>query len=197
MGKITKIEEQKNNKSRMSIFIDGEYSFSVEKIVALERSLKEGTQLSESDIKDLMSESDEEKAMKQALKYIAIRQRTKYEMLTYLKGKNYSDFVIAKIIDKLEYYNYINDIEFIKAYVSAFGGKYGEKRIKSRLFQLGVPGELADKFLINLPQVEACEKDKNKYLRTHKDCPREKLFTYLLSKGYSGETISKVLDGDI
>ena len=43
--KITKIEQQKKNKSRMSVFIDGEFSFGTDNFTLLSLHLKEGEEI--------------------------------------------------------------------------------------------------------------------------------------------------------
>ncbi len=192
MGIITKIEDQKRNKNRVSIFVDGEYSFSVEKIAACEHGLKEGKELTADEIEKVLNESDGETAMKRSLKYVAIRQRTRAEIYGYLTEKGYSPFIVNKTIEKLEYYGYVNDAEFVKNYVEAFAKKRGVRRIREDLLRLGVNAGLADKYLENIPQDEACSKDAEKYLRTH-PFDKNKLYKYLLSKGYDGETIYGVM----
>ena len=192
MGVVTRVEEQKRNAGRVSVFVDGEYSFSVEKIVALAHNLKEGRELGDEEIERITSESDEETALKKALKFVAIRRRTRFEMIRYLSGKGYSGYVVGKTMDKLEYYGYVDDDEFVKDYVRAFSGKRGVRRIREDLKRLGIGEALAAKRLAGLSQDEACRNEMDRYLRT-RPFDKAKVSRHLLSKGYESETVSRIV----
>ena len=60
--KITDIDVQKKNKNRLSVFVDGEYSFSLEQIDALMLSLKIGMEITDADIRKYNIESNLGKA---------------------------------------------------------------------------------------------------------------------------------------
>ena len=56
--KITEVSEQKNNPLRVNVFIDGAYSFSFDAAEAVLKGLKEGRELSEKEIKNLLMDSE-------------------------------------------------------------------------------------------------------------------------------------------
>jgi regulatory protein len=147
MSKITDITTQKKNKSRVSIFLDGEFACGMEAIVALENRLKIGAKISLEELQELSRQSDIESAFTKAAKLLSRMLKTQYELKTYLVNKGYSLDVIDIVIDKLKSYNYINDTEYATAYINEKKQKNGKKKMYFELKRKGISDSILEKVL--------------------------------------------------
>lgn len=137
--KITRVEIQKHNAQRYSIYLDGEYSFSVGEDVLVKHSLLKGTELEESFIEDVLLEEEKSKALNTALRYLGYRMRSKKEVADKLEEKGYGEFA-EQVLLYLEENKYVNDLEFAiyfskdKFNLSGFG----QNRIRMELVKKGI-----------------------------------------------------------
>lgn len=115
--KITKISAQVKRPDRFSIFVDEKYSFSLSANQLLEQKLASGDELTENELKRLKKLSDDDKIYAAALSYIAIRQRSRWEVETYLSRKKADQQLSAQIIEKLENLKLVNDEAFARAWI--------------------------------------------------------------------------------
>lgn len=115
--KITKISAQVKRPDRFSIFVDEKYSFSLSANQLLEQKLASGDELTENELKRLKKLSDDDKIYAAALSYIAIRQRSRWEIETYLSRKKADQQLSAQIIEKLENLKLVNDEAFARAWI--------------------------------------------------------------------------------
>ena len=196
---ITKIEQQKKDPSRVSVFIDGEFAFGLKYEDAYLYRLNEGDELTRADYERIVTETVLTSARDMAVKYLGYRMRSRREIEKYLKQKEFTDEVIEKTIETLKTYNYINDLEFAKAYISDSlrFNKWGMKKIKYELTKRGVAREVIDeaaesaeysteKILAGL-----IEKKLNGNILNEADYnEKRKLFNYLMNRGFSYDEIN-------
>lgn len=80
-----------------------------------------------------------------ALKYLAYRDHTVFEMVRHLKEKEFSQTEIDEVISSLVELRYLDDYGYCRKYIpySANKGK-GKTRIKSELIQKGIAPEVID-----------------------------------------------------
>ena len=154
MSIITDISVQKRNKSRVNIYLDGEFACGMEAIVAIENRLKVGTEISLERLRELSRESDIESAFAKSIKLLSKTLKTKYELKKYLLEKGYSDDVVDVVIDKLKSYNYINDKEYAQAYINDKKASSGKKKIYAELRQRGIGDYILDEALKTVSKEE-------------------------------------------
>ena len=115
MGTITQLKVQKRNKERVSVFLDGEYAFSVSILAAAE--LRREQELSEDEISGLRRAGDTHLAYQRALRYLGYRPRSVAETERYLVEKGYADEIVAEVRSKLERQGYLDDRAFARFWV--------------------------------------------------------------------------------
>lgn len=115
--KITDIKQQVKRADRYSVYIDGKYSFSLSESELLNLSLRVGQEISKQDLESLRQTATEDKAYDSTLNLIMRRQRSEWEIETYLKRKKYEHEIITKTIGRLKEKGYLNDLAFAKAWV--------------------------------------------------------------------------------
>ena len=130
MAVITKIEQQAKNKDRVNIFLDGEFKLGCSLDIAILNHLKEGVEVGEQKLEELVFENEKSLALNKAVGLLGKNLKTKKQMRTYLKDKGYSQKIVDYVLEKLAEYNYINDVNYATIYVRSVKHKYG--KIKRR-----------------------------------------------------------------
>ncbi|QOR67083.1 recombination regulator RecX [Cytobacillus suaedae] len=202
MAYITKITTQQKNKERYNVFIDygkgEEYAFSVNQDVLIKFQLKKGLQLDELDLTEIQFEDDIKKAYNQALVFLSYRMRSEKEIVAHLKSKEVDDQVIPDIIHKLTSLNYVNDLEFAKAYVKTQinTSSKGPGIIKQELFEKGVSRDIVESSLELFSREEQVEtalklisKIQKKGNKVSKIQQKQKTEEMLMRKGFSWDII--------
>ena len=116
MGKITSLSVQKNNKNRVNVFIDDEFSAGLSLESVYKYSLKVGLELDKEKLNQIVSENEKADAITKATAYISKAIKTKRQVKDYLIKKGYSEELAYQVVDKLKEYGYIDDKEYSKRY---------------------------------------------------------------------------------
>lgn len=115
--KITEIKAQVRRTGRFSVFVDGKYSFSLSESGLLEQKLFVGQELDAAEVKRLKQTSVDDKIYGNALHYVAMRQRSEWEIRNYLHRKQASPALADLLLNKLSKNGFINDVKFAQAWV--------------------------------------------------------------------------------
>ena len=144
MKTITALQMQQKNKERVSVFLDGEYAFSVGLTAALQ--LRKGQKLSPAQIAVLQEEGTEDLAFQRAVRYLAARPRSVAEVESYLREKGYLDETVVAVLEKLRVHQYLDDESFARFWVenrNRFRPR-GTPALRQELRQKGVERETID-----------------------------------------------------
>lgn len=146
---VTDIKQQKNDKSRYSVYIDGNYEFSLIMEDILYFRLKIGEPISEEIYRYITETTLYIKAQNTALKFLGYKMRTEKEVLDKLIKEQYSEEIIARVMEFLIKYDYINDREYCRRYIKETLKlrPKGIYMIKSELKAKGIDEDTADEVL--------------------------------------------------
>lgn len=195
MSEITSIEPQAKDKTRCNVYVDGRFYCGIKLEVAVKYRLKAGMHIDKSQLDEIQLETEKSQALDKALTHISSTMKTAKQMRDFLSGKGYVQAVQDYVLERLEYYKFIDDYAYCRAYAESVHGK-GKRAIELDLIKRG-----ADKNAIEqvLAQTEESEDEAfivlQKYMRG-KNTDKQtlcKAFKYLLSKGYEAETAKAVL----
>jgi len=195
---ITKLQ-QKGKSESYYIFLDEEQHGTLQLETIIKNHLKECIIISEQDFAHIKEEDDKLTCFSRALKYISSRLKTEKQMREYLHGLKYGQQAINEAIEKLKNYGYINDEYYAKTFIEMAGKTKGKRFIKRELISKGVSDECVENNLENQGgDDEACLNVCNKWLK-NKILPlekkeKEKLYRFLLSRGFEYETIRHTLN---
>jgi len=202
---ITRIEPQKRNPQRRSVFIDGKYAFGVDEEVVSRLGLAKGEGLTEQKIKEILTQKSENEAKEVALRFLSFRRRTEKEVKEKLKKKDFDEKTIKTTIDKLKEYDLINDFEFATAWVKgrlAYKPR-GKKLLRQELWKKGIKKEIIDQVTEELCQdedksaLELLEKIQKRYKSLEPKVARRRMFGLLLRRGFSYETANRTLQDSL
>lgn len=196
---ITRIEVQKRNPQRRSIYIDGKFAFGVYEEVISRLGLEKGEEINEGDIKEILKQKGESEAKEAALRFLSFRRRTEKEVKDKLKKKGFEEKTIKSTIDKLKDHDLINDLEFATAWVKErlAHKPRGKKLLKQELWKKGINKPIRDQVTEKLCQdeeksaSELLEKIKRRYRNLEPQVARRRMLGLLLRRGFSYETARK------
>ncbi|MCK4224990.1 MAG: RecX family transcriptional regulator [candidate division Zixibacteria bacterium] len=199
---ITRIEPQKKNPRRRSVFIDGKFAFGVDEEVVSRLGLEKGEGLTEQKIKNILIQKSENEAKEVALRFLSFRRRTEKEIKDKLKKKGLDERTIKSTIAKLKDYDLINDSEFATAWVKerlAYKPR-GKKLLRQELWKKGIKKDIINQVTEELCQdedksaSELLEKIKKRYKSLEPKVARRRMLSLLLRRGFSYEIAKNTME---
>ena len=129
-----------------------------------------------------------EVAKEKALRYLVTAKKTEYEVRNKLKKSNFEESIIDDVISYLKDLDYINDNDYIDAYIRQCMRlqNYSIYEIKNKLLQKGIKKDIIDKKLEVLRQSNYEQELVNKLLNSKlKNMEEIKQKQYLYRRGFS------------
>lgn len=195
--KISAIKAQKRNRERVSIYLDGEYTFGLARIVAA--WLQVGQELSEEKISELRAEDAVETANLQAMKFLNYRERSEAEVRQYLTGRDVHAVVIDEVIARLQSSSLVDDRRFAINWVEnriEFRPR-GRRALAHELQQKGISRdiiqEILDKCNDEVLAYRAALKHSKKLENLKWAEFRKKMFNFLARRGFSYEITAPIV----
>ena len=203
-AKITKIEIQKKNRNRVSIFLNDEFALGLDSKVATKFGLKEGDVLNQQTITSLILKEEKNKAKEKAYRYLAGRAHSEKELRNKLVRKGFSQTVIDEAISDLKFQKYINDEAFVSSYVSTqmVNKPVGEILLRRELWQKGISEEIIDRAVqdayVEKSQLEVARELLEKRIPRYKNLEnwqkKKRLGDFLLRRGFGWELVKDVIE---
>lgn len=205
--KITDIKINDKQNFRRDIYINGNFSFTLNQGTVKHLGLKEGQEINKEEIEEIKESDVADKAYNKALKYLGYRSHSRFELKRKLK-RNFPEAITESVLDQLEEDDFINDRDFAREYLEV-GKKrlYSPKKIRSELNKKGVESQIINQVLEELTdekiQEMAVKLAKKKFDRINQEKNdkaqiRKKVLGYLSRRGYrypiAKEAAGKVLD---
>ncbi len=195
-NKITDIKQQQKNQERFSVYVNGQYAFSLDGVDLLKESLSVGQILSESDIERIMMRSESSKCLQTALSLAQSRMYTERDLRKKLSSKGFSEDSVDFSISELKRYNYVNDALFAQMYVSEVKQKYGPLKIKQKLFEKGISSEIIAEALQDVENTDSAVDVLRTKMRNQpiSDEDYQKALRFLAQRGFNYEQAKKTID---
>jgi regulatory protein len=211
--KITSITAQVRDPDRVNVSIDGAYKLSLTISQVVDLKVKVGMELSEDQLKELISESEYGKLYTRTLEYSLMRPRSQRELRDYLYKKvlarpvknrrtgevtlrpgvaqTVADRVAADIIAK----GYVNDESFARYWVENRNQRKGSsmRKLRNELSMKGVSSGIIDAVLQVSDRTDASELQKV-IAKKRSRYDDQKLMAYLARQGFRYDDIREALD---
>lgn len=198
--KITAIKAQVKRPDRYSIYVDDTYAFSLSDQALLETRLAPGDELDEAELKRLKQRSADDKLYAAALRYVALRPRSTWEMESYLLRKGSPAPLNEQITNKLCKLDLLNDEQFARSFVAdrrllrptsrrRLIMELRKKRVNDEIIRNAV-GSDQEEELSALRQVIERKRRQSRYQ------DEQKLMQYLARQGYAYDDIKAALRDD-
>lgn len=188
---ITGLKFRKSDPSRMHIYLDGEYAFSVSHTAAA--GLEVGAGLDNTRIAEFKRADEVYRACRQALRYLGFRPRSCKEIEKYLNSKGYTSQAVQGAVERLTEQRYLNDM--------AFAGFWVENRksfrprslsaLRYELRQKGIADEIITAALAGINEEELAWRAAKGKVRNWRNLKKEhfqkKMLSFLSRRGFSYE----------
>ena len=202
--KITAIEEL--SKARSRVWIDGEFAFVLYKGELRLYRIREGEEISEETLKTIRQEVLPKRAKLRAMNLLKSREYTTKQLHDKLKQGGYPEDMITLALDYVASYHYTDDLRYAVSYMQSHETDKSRRRIEQDLMRKGLGKETLEKAWQTW-EARGGEQDEqqmiSELLEKRGYCPREadlrekqRLYGFLMRRGFSGEQVRKAL-GDI
>jgi regulatory protein len=196
--KITAIKAQIKNVERVSIYIDGKYSFSLTQSQLLDLKLFNGKEVGEQELEELKQASDYGKLLERTMNYVMIRPRSIREVRDYLWRKKADPEMSQRIIDRLESRKYLNDESFAQSWVRArqLTKPVSKRRLTAELIQKGVASDIIERAVSggDYNETDALHEIIAKKRKQSRYQDEQKLMQYLARQGFTYDAIKSALN---
>ncbi len=196
-GQVTKIKVQKRKRDRVNVYLDGEYAFSLEMVVAA--SLKQGDILSDEEIQDLELRDSVQKAYDRTLNYLAYRPRSGAELRRYLTKRQVAPEVSERVLQRLSAAGLLDDEAFARYWVEnreTFRPR-GRRALRQELRQKGIDDELIAVILNEFNEEESAKRAAIKQARRYHNLDdavfRQKMYSFLRRRGFDYEVVRETI----
>lgn len=200
---IIRVEVQKHDNSRFSLFCHDSFLFGLPVALCESLEIGKGTMLTESLFRQIETEAIRDGLRSWLLNLLARKPYSRTQMIR--KAGEYDSGIIRGILDEFEEKGWLNDESFARSLTrdKVNFRQWGPAKIRQQLSKAGVEVSMADQVLqeeigseIQKQQIEALVmKRKPHFLREPNALKRKKkIVDYLLRKGYDPGIVFKMAD---
>ena len=189
----------KLTKGRAKICLAGGADFVLYKKEYESYGIEEGAELSQADYEEIVRDILIPRCKKRAMHLLEKQDRSEKNLRDKLKEGGYTEEVIDVAIDYINSFGYLDDARMAASHVRFYQDSRSKQRLRQDLMNKGVSSEVIDRVLEE--EYTASEDDLIKKLLEKKHYDREtatyedrgKIYRFLASKGFSSESINRVL----
>lgn len=182
------------------MYIDGEYVFPLYLSELRKFHIIEGNEIS-SDAVGVIYELIHKRIRERILYLIGDMPRTEKNIRMKLKQSYYTDECINPVVEELKKYRYIDDVDYAFNYAASLRDNSGKSRriIEQKLYEKGISRNIIYQVMSELDtnednQIERAIRKKGYSVEDISSMDysgQQKLYRYLLSKGFSSKDICK------
>lgn len=204
-GQITSLQRQKRNPERVNIYLDGAYAFSLPEIEAVK--LRREQHLTDQEIAVLKTLDLRSKAYDQAVRFLAVRPRSIWEVRQKLgryrsrEKESLAEVHIDWVVDKLLSQGYVNDEEFSRFWIEQRNQfkPLAPRALRYELLRKGIEDATIESVLAGAVDAEsaalqAARSQARRLQRLDEENFRKKMAAFLQRRGFSWPIVRDVLE---
>lgn len=198
MAIVTRLQTQQRRRTRVSVFLDGEYAFSLALDLAIE--LHRGQQLGPEEVARLRARDEVRQALDRSMRYLSHRPRSRSEVERYLKERDVSAAARAAALERLEELELVDDPAFAAWWVEnrLEHKPRGAIALRSELAARGVASDVIDEAIGQLDEgpiaSELAVRRAHRYARLDRPTFDKRLGAYLQRRGFRFDVVRAALD---
>ena len=192
---ITKISKAVKTEGRYNVFVDEEYSFSLDESQLVNLELTKGQDLGEEELAKLKTVSDFGKSYIRAVDLISRRQRSEKEIRDYAWKKQWTPEIRDRVVQRLKERRYLNDERFAESFVRSRTNNrnFSKRKMQLELIKKGIGQEIIERVLAE-SEFDELESLKNLVAKKRGQYESDqKLIQYLARQGFRYDDIKRVL----
>lgn len=199
MSEILVLSEEAMTKGKNRVRLDTGLTCILYRSEQRQINAYEGSSLTREQYEILVHEILGKRATKRAMHLLEKMDRTEYKLREKLSEGGYPDEAIEDAIGYVKRYHYLDDERYARNYVFLAQDRKSRKKLSIELYQRGIKKELIDRIL-----EEEYEADEEKQIcqllekrgfdpKTCSEKERQKLYQFLLRRGFQSSDICKVM----
>ena len=202
--KITQVVEL--SKTRSKVYIEQEFAFVLYKGELRLYRIKEDEEIGEDTYNTIMKEVLPKRAKLRAMNLLMSREYTTAQLRTKLRQGFYPDVVIQEALDYVASFHYTDDLRYAEDYITSHEATRSRKRIEQDLMNKGVSKETIEKAWAvweekggsqdEIAMINSLLEKKNYNPEEADYKEQQKIFAFLLRKGFSAEQIRRAMHTD-
>ncbi|MCH5345183.1 MAG: regulatory protein RecX [Acetatifactor sp.] len=199
--KVTQIEAL--SKTRSKIYIEGEFAFVLYRGELRLYHVREGEEISEQDYRAILDEVLPKRAKLRAMNLLQKREYTVEELRRKLRQGCYPPEVIEEALSYVASYRYTDDMRYAEDYITVHAEDRSRRRIEQDLMAKGISKDTIEKawqvwqdkggVWDEQEQIWNLLRKRNYDPAGADQKERQKTYAFLMRKGFSTETIHRVL----
>jgi len=195
VAKISAIKQQVKRTGRVSVYLDGRYSFSLARDQLVQLGLKVGQELKPPEVNRLKTDMAYGKLRDLVYKWLSLRSRSEYEINEYLRKKTDDEDLKKRIVEELKLYNYVDDNKFSEMWIRnrRLLKPVSKYRLRQELLQKRVPQEIIAESLDSAKLDDLAAAKAVIARRGQRYADQQKLMAYLARQGFSYDVIKRAL----
>ncbi len=193
---ITKISPAIKTPGRYNVFIDGQFSFSLDETQLVNLGFKKGDEISESQLDELKNESSFGKNYIRAVDLISRRLRSEKELRDYAWRKQWTPDNTDRVVERLRERGYLNDEKFAESFVRSRANtrNFSAKRMQVELQRKGIKPEIIARVMTASDDYDESTALNTLIMKKHgKYDDERKLIAYLARQGFRYDDIKTAL----
>ena len=199
MSEILVLSEEAMTKGKIRVRLDTGLTCILYRSEQRQMNAYEGSSLTREQYEILVHEILGKRATKRAMHLLEKMDRTEYKLREKLSEGGYPDEAIEDAIGYVKRYHYLDDERYARNYVFLAQDRKSRKKLSIELYQRGIKKELIDRILEE--EYDADEKKQICQLlekrgfdpKTCSEKERQKLYQFLLRRGFQSSDICKVM----
>lgn len=203
--RVTQVVEL--SKSRSKVYIEQEFAFVLYKGELRLYHVREGEEITEKDYCTIMQEVLPKRAKLRAMNLLQSREYTTFQLRNKLKQGFYPEQVIDEALEYVSSYHYTDDLRYALDYITYNEDKKSRLRIEQDLQSKGISRETIERAWDEWQELGGQQDEqamiaellrKKNYDAEQADAKeQQKIYGFLMRKGFSGEQIRRAMNSDI
>lgn len=207
MHKISRIKESKRRNGRYHIYMEKEageeYIGTVSEDTLIKLNLLKAREITNEEYEAIQSMETIDHGVHTAINYISYRMRSRQEVYSHLKGKEFEEDVIDEVLERVDRLNLLDDLQFAEAFIRTkrdTTGK-GPRMIRQELIQKGVSESVIEQAMQEFPDeqvldnaIALVEKKSAQFSKESSRKQEQKLMQFLMSKGFPTDIIKEAIN---
>ena len=195
---VTNIESITKTKYR--VYIDDVFAFVLYKGELFQYKVRKDEEISEENIAKIKHEVLVKRAKLRAMHLLNAMPRTEQQLREKLKQNEYPEDIIDQAVFYVKSFGYINDEAYVRNFIISKRNSKSRREIVMLLGQKGLRGEEVDNIVEEMYAEESELSTLKEIMRKKRWNPsemeekeRQKMFAYLMRKGFSYDEIRRAL----
>lgn len=196
--KISRIEIQKKNKKRSSVYIDGKFAFGISNELLVRFDLHEGSEIDEDLVRNVIIAKEKQQIRNRAYRLLHYRNRAIKELKDRLLRIGFDASLIQEVIDEMIEDNTLNDQNFAETFIADYTKlkTRGNIFIRHELIKKGIDEDVIKRLVQNRDEKSIADdymSRKLSHLDISKPKDRQKALRRLLTRGFTPAVAYEVI----